>query len=251
MKWMLKESQVIGGMRTLSLSAPFSRAQIVLASDSHPNARLIVHRYLSADEAEGDHITEEEWADLIAAEESTTLQHGHVVAKPHLAFWVLRPSFPEREAAMDKLAKRAGAVTHREQQGDAIVVIADESRAHAILDEWARDAFDRAWHLAETGNWKEAAVFAHLSWLLDIGSGVDRAALYALTVENTEGPSASEDIVALEENSRRKEDTKALRDLIGRYREQFSPDPGIHSGAGTNTLILFPRLKQRSSIIHP
>jgi len=218
MKWVLKDSQIIGGMRAAHLRAPFSRAQVVLASKLHPNARLIVHHCLPSGEAEGDQISEEDWRDLITAEESLELQKGHIAAVSHLVLWLVRSNFEERETAMSKLRERKGAIVHEENHGDVYVLIVDESLGEIILNKWAKDAFDKAYRLAGDGDWLRAAIFAHLSWILDIGWGLERTALYILALEKTAGSCESEGVIALETNSRNKEDMTKIHELLDRYR---------------------------------
>jgi hypothetical protein len=221
MRWTLKDSRVVGGMRAAHLSAPFSRAQIVLESDADPGLRLIVSRYVSASEVEGEQVLDEEWRALITTEEALELREKRVAARPHLALWLLRSAFPEREKEIAGLRAYDGAIAHEELHGEVVVAIVDESIASEIRENWSRKAFDRAWRLAGEGNWDGAATFADLAWLVDAHPSLRSAALYALTLEKTEGRSASEDVIALEVNSRGRQEVEQIQSLMMEYREQL------------------------------
>lgn len=215
MTWTLADSRVVGSMCALRSSAPFGRDAVVLENDAHANVHLIFGRRDSGGHAAGERMTVAEWRDLLACDDVLQLTRPIAVgAAREPKSWLLRASFPDREQAAEQLRASQGAVLHEEARDDVLIFVVDETRARHILERWSRAAFDRAWRLGQRNEWALAHQQADLAWLTDPSLELDRVAMLALAVEVTEGPSAAEDLIAFELNSRPGRPESQLRAFI-------------------------------------
>lgn len=222
---------MVGCVSALWLTAPFGRGAVVLASDEHPDARLILNRHERDGQVAGERMTAADWRELVACEDVIELAQPLVLdsATCMPRGWLLRGNFPEREGAAEQLldhGAHGGAVLYEEERDGVLLFIVDEARARDLLELWSRAAFDQAWMLGHQGEWAQAQTHADVAWLTDVSLELDRVALLALTIEFTEGPSAAEDFIAFELNSRKSRPEQELRQRIAVYRGQFvAPRP--------------------------
>lgn len=211
---------MIGGVCGLRLNAPFSRDAVVLTHEDHPDSYMILGRELADGTVSGEWMNHKEWRDLLACEEALAFAKP-VAARPNAKCWLLREGFAERDQAAGQLRARAGAILHEEAREGVLIFVVDESRAADVLEGWSRGAFDQAWQLGQRDEWDRAVTYAELAWLTDRSLNLDRVALLALAIENTQGASASEDLIVFELNSRVSRPERELRRLIAGYRLQF------------------------------
>lgn len=226
MRWSLQDCRMVGSMCSLRSSAPFARDAVVLTNEAVPDAYLILGREHADGSVEGERMTAAEWGDLLACEEALAFA-APIEAGRNAKCWVLRASFRERDRAATQLRAQAGAILHEEAREGVLIVVVDESRAGDPLERWSRDAFDQAWRLGQHGEWDDALAHADLAWLTDCALNLDRVALLALAFEHVEGPSAAEDLIAFETNSRGGRSERELRELIADYRKQFALAPRL------------------------
>jgi len=220
MSWNLRDCHMVGSVCSLRSSAPFSRDAVVLTNEKHPDILMIRGREYANGLVEGERMTKAEWRDLLECEEALAFSEP-VETGPNAKCWLLHETFPEREQAAGQLRTCTGAILHEEACEGVLIFVVDESRAADQLERWSRDAFDRAWRLGQQGEWDGARELADLAWLTDRSLNLDRVALLALVLENAEGASAAEDLIAFELNSRVGRPEPELRALIARYRLQF------------------------------
>ena len=220
MSWILRDCTVIGSVCALRSSAPFTRESVVVTHEDYPGTHLIVGRQGAGGVVDGERMTAAEWRDLLTCGEATEFASS-VRSGPDPKCWMLRAGFPEREQAASELRARAEAVILEETREGVLIFVVDESRARDRLEQWSRAAFDRAWRAGQRAQWEDAHVDADLAWLTDLSLNLDRVALLALATECIEGPSAAEDLIAFELNSRRDRPERKLRGLIADYRKQF------------------------------
>jgi hypothetical protein len=211
---------MIGSVCGLRLSAPFSRRAVVLTNEDHPNAYMVLGRELPDGTVDGERMNDEDWRGLLECEEALAFAKP-VAARPNAKCWLLREGYPERDQAAGQLRAWAGAILHEEAREGALIFVVDESRAADVLELWSRDAFDQAWRLGQRGEWDRAVAYADLAWLTDRSLNLDRVALLALTIEQAQGASAAEDLIAFELNSRVGRPERELRKLMAGYRLQF------------------------------
>jgi hypothetical protein len=220
MIWNLRDCRMVGSVCSLRSSAPFSRDAVVLTNEKHPDTHMIRGREYADGSVEGERMTEAEWRDLLECEEALAFSEP-VEARPNAKCWLLHETFPEREQAAGQLRTCTGAILHEEARDGVLIFVVDELRAADRLERWSREAFDRAWRLGQCGVWDRAVAYADLAWLTDRSLNLDRVALLALALEQAQGASAAEDLIAFELNSRVGRPERELRKLIAAYRLQF------------------------------
>lgn len=224
MSWALERCSVVGSVCGLDGTAPFERDAVVLANADEPHARLILGGTRDG-ELGGERLEATEWDELLATGEALAITPPYPL-RPGLEpmCWILRPSFPNRETARAQLQATPGSILHAQDHDDAWVLIVDEARVRALLDDWSRHGFDEAFRLAQAKQWDAAFVHADLAWLCDLSLSLDRVALLALITEHREGLSAAEDLIHFELNSRTPRPEVQLRALIGQYRLAVDPN---------------------------
>lgn len=211
---------MVGSVCSLRSSAPFVRDAVVLTNEEQPDVHMILGCEHADGSVEGERMTAAEWRDLLECEEALAFAEP-VAAGPGAKCWILGSGFPEPQQAAARLRAQAGAVVHEEAREGVLIFVVDESRAADELERWSRTAFDHAWRLGQQGEWDGAVEQADLAWLTDLSLSLSRVALLALATERAQGPSAAEDLIVFELNSRRGRPEHELRALIAEYRLQF------------------------------
>ncbi|MEO5728187.1 MAG: hypothetical protein ABI134_27535 [Byssovorax sp.] len=178
------ESTIVGAMVAPEGKAPFDRANVVIASQTEPGELLQVRAYVGPDEVEGKPLVRDEWTSLLKSEHAIAI--GPVKGAPGATFWVLRPAFEGREAALEELRTCGGLLhdTFRLADGSFGCLVSERDPAvNALRDRWAEEAFEKAMSWAKSNHWERACVAATRAFVVERAMSPERIAMLALAHE--------------------------------------------------------------------
>jgi hypothetical protein len=162
----LAEYKIAGAMVPPMGKAAFDRGELVLVTRREPIDYLQVRSYVGADEVEGGPVEPEEWHGLLLAEHGMALPEAD--AESGLAFWIFRPVFAAREAAIAEL--RAAMALRRDViplMDGTFGCLVHEPSAAGLRDRWAERAHAEAFADARAGRWEEARVAASRAFVIE------------------------------------------------------------------------------------
>jgi hypothetical protein len=199
----IAESKIVGAMVAPRGKAPFDRGNLVLASAIEPGLFLQVRAYVGSDEIEGKPLVLDEWTSLLKSEQAIEIEP--VNAAPGAAFWVLRPAFEDRDAALEAL-RTSCALLHdafRLLDGSYGCVVSErDPAANGLRDRWADEAFAKALAWAKSNRWDRACSAATRAFVVERAMSAERIALLALTYERCGNPTRAEGYVQMAKRSR-------------------------------------------------
>lgn len=199
----IAESKIVGAMVAPRGKAPFDRAPVVVKSSIDQDALLQVRAYVGADEIEGKSLDRDEWATLLKSEQA--IEFEAVQAAPGATFWVLRPGFEGREAALEGLRTCGGLLQDKLSLADGsfgCLVSERDPAVNALRDRWAEEAFATALSWAKNNHWDRACVAATRSFVVERAMSPERIALLALAHERCGNTTRATGYVEMAKRSR-------------------------------------------------
>lgn len=200
----IAEHRIVGAMVAPRGKAPFDRANVVIASAAPPVILWQVQAYTGSDEFEGKPLTEGEWRALVKSEQAIDLVEA-VVASSGATFWVMRPGFDGRDAALSELATTGVLLRDALRLPDgSFGCLVNEGRreAHDLRDRWAAKAFEEALSWARSDRWERARVAASRAFVLERAMTPERIAMLALAHERTGNTTRAAGYVEMARRSR-------------------------------------------------
>lgn len=225
------EYMIIGAMVAPTGKAPFDRAGVVVESKGAPGVFVQVRAYVGADEFEGKSLDRDEWTSLLRSEQAIAI--APLAAAPGATFWVLRPGFEGREAALEEL-RTCGVLTHdafRLVDGSFGCLVSErDPAANGLRDRWASESFATALAWAKNNRWDRACVAAARAFVLERAMNPERIALLALTYERCGNPMRAEGYVQMAKRSRGADFATQViekRAELERQMEEAMPQSGV------------------------
>ena len=177
----LSDFQVAGAMTLPQGKAAFDRASLVLETLAAPAQYLQVTAYLEDGGVDGKRLSGEEYQALQRSGQAIAFSE-RFAAGAGLALWVLRPSFPGREAALQEL--RASEVLLRDYlalaDGSFGCLVRERPAALALRDRWAQEAHEQARRWAIGASWERAREAASRAFVLERAMSPERLAMLML-----------------------------------------------------------------------
>lgn len=125
----LDNLEIIGGYTCPRSPAPFGRGPVVVRFKDCPSLILIAFK-ITGDEATGDQLTPEEWANLVESFQAMELKTP-IPAHSYAAAWVFTSVFEGRDQSIESLRKGEGVLS---QEGDLVIV--DEWELLGLRPKW-------------------------------------------------------------------------------------------------------------------
>lgn len=197
------ESKIVGAMVAPRAKAPFDRAPVVVRSSIDQDALLQVRAYVGSDEIEGKALDRDEWATLLRSEQA--IEFEAVQAAPGATFWVLRPGFEGREAALEGLRTCGGLLQDKLSLADGsfgCLVSERDPAVNGLRDRWADEAFTTALSWAKSSHWERACVAATRAYVVERAMSPERVAMLALAHERCGNHTRASGYVEMAKRSR-------------------------------------------------
>jgi tetratricopeptide (TPR) repeat protein len=225
MKWSLSGAEVVGGNRPLDAKVPFAHARVVLqkqiTEEGEGEEYLLVYRYPSPEEAEGDTMMRDEWEALIAAGEAHRLPTP-LPAKRNGTLWILGAAFPKREQVVKELSDANALIESVEVTGDLLVCYVQEDSASIVRERQAKSATFHAWSATAKGKWDEAV--SHAERALAIGGmSPERVAQLAFLYERQGRVSRSRGYLRMALDSRGQSFHEKTLEKFNSYSDRANP----------------------------
>lgn len=194
---------IVGAMVAPRGKAPFDRANVVVASRVEPDRFLQVSAYIGSDELDGKPLALDEWRALVWSEQA--IEIDPVAAAPGAAFWVLRPTFEGRDAALEEVKSSGLLLRLPSTVADGsfgCLVRESDPAANALRDRWADEAFAQAKSWAHDGHWERARDSATRAFVVERAMTAERIAMLALATDRCGNTTRALGYLQMARNSR-------------------------------------------------
>jgi hypothetical protein len=199
----IAECRIAGAMTAPRGKAAFDRANVVVESTTTPGTYLQVRAYVGADEIEGKLLAREDWTALVRSAQA--IEVAPVDAVSGASFWVLRPGFDGRDAAVEEL-RTSGALLHdvsRLPDGSFGCLVSEhDTAANKLRGDWTEKAAAEALSWARSGRWERARDAAAQAFVLERTMTPDRIAMLSLAHERCGNVTGAAGYVEMAKRSR-------------------------------------------------
>lgn len=227
MRWKLEGTKVVGGTCTLDGGIPFARARVVLrrqdSNDGVVEQYLLVNRYPSPEHAEGNPMTADQWAALIASGEADKLSEPFDAAHKG-TLWLLGRDFPKKPQVLDHLRMSGALIDDSTDAASGVVVCyVNADSAERIRQGLAEKAFLDAMLRGAARQWNEAVALAERGFAIG-GMTPGRIALLAVLYERQGRTQRSEGYLQMALNSRGQQ---FYEETLSRYKDLSGDFPDV------------------------